>query len=125
MLATKKALTSLDLKAITRELRENCIDQYIVNIYQAGRFLQLKTHSSRKGKKLINIMPGKFINISNYEFKKPEAIPIFCQILRKKIRRGKIKNVTQLDYDRVLLIEIENKGEKCRLVVELVREGNI
>lgn len=55
----------------------------------------------------------------------PMTAPPFCMLLRKHIQNGKILSITQPDFERILVFEIEHLnelGDLCRkkLIVELM-----
>ena len=84
-LKIKTVMTSIDLTAIIKELRETILDSRIDNIYQTTPFLFLFKLSP---KKTLVIEAGKRIHLTQYVTKFPSSPPFFCRLLRKFLRRG-------------------------------------
>ena len=80
-------------------------------------------HVPNKGKKLLRIS-GNFIYLTK-EKGKYDSPTGFCMFLRKKLTSGRIREVKQIDSERVVNIEIETKDEKFNLIVELFGKGNL
>ncbi len=128
------ALDGITLKAIKYELKEELIGGRIDKIYQPQT--DLITLQIRQPGKNINLIisanPQKpRIHLSNETFDNPLRPPAFCMLLRKHLISGRIKEIEQPDFERILKIIIQyknNKGklEKKILIVELMgRHSNI
>jgi predicted ribosome quality control (RQC) complex YloA/Tae2 family protein len=48
----------------------------------------------------------------------------FAMLLRKHLRNGKIINISQHEFDRIIVIEVQ-KGETFHLIIELFGDGNV
>jgi len=59
--------------------------------------------------------------IKSNTFKQPRA---FAMLLRKHLNNGKLIDVYQHEFDRIIVMEIE-KSEKFQLIIELFGDGNI
>jgi len=55
------------------------------------------------------------------KFKQPRA---FAMLLRKHLNNGKLIDIYQHEFDRIIVMEIE-KSEKFQLIIELFGDGNI
>ncbi|MCD6369397.1 MAG: NFACT family protein [Thermoproteales archaeon] len=123
---TKKALTSLDVRAIVKELSQAITGLYISNIYQVNEVVLFKLHSSLKGTLRLLIIPGVTLHLTKFDFTKPSMPPPFSKTLRRLLKRAIIEEVSQLDFDRIVFIKIKDGENKSyTVVVELIREGNI
>jgi len=115
-------MSSIDLAALIPELA-TLINSRISNIYQIDNSIFLIKFRQPKGTLLIEV--GKRIHPTKYVLEVPEKPSPFCMALRKYLRNGKIIGIRQLNFDRIIEIEIESRKEIYKLVCELFREGNI
>ncbi len=118
----KESLDVFDIAAIISELREleGC---YIDKVYQSKDEIFIKIKG--KEKKEIFIKNGKWICISKHRRSQQEHPPAFAMTLRKYIGNGKIMGIRQYDFDRIVIFEIDSKGSKYRLIIEVIPKGNI
>jgi len=71
------------------------------------------------------------IYFTQEKIENPSEPPMFCMLLRKHIGSGRIKNIYQLGFERILVFEIECKNELMeittkKLVVEIMgKHSNI
>ncbi|MCX8142020.1 MAG: ribosome rescue protein RqcH [Candidatus Nezhaarchaeota archaeon] len=124
-LRPKKALSALDLKALLNEVTQLVVGGSIINVYVIGHVLMLKVRCQDRVTRLLTIRQPQWVTLSKYDVEKPLKVSSFCKLLRKYLRRSRIVSLEQLGFDRVLRIDVEKGGEIYRLIVELVREGNV
>ena len=119
----KTAMTNFDIAAILPELRQHTIGGRIHNVYQITEeaFL-LKIHPDNLN---LIIEPAKRIHLTKFEIKTPAKPSQLCMAFRKHIRSAKVVNIEQPNFERVVFIEIERRGERQRIVVELLPRGNV
>ena len=73
--------------------------------------------------------PRIFLTDSKYD--NPAVPPMFCMLLRKQLTSGKITDIYQVDYERIIVFEIECYDElrtltKRKLIIELMgKHSNI
>ncbi|MEA2089840.1 MAG: ribosome rescue protein RqcH [Thermoproteota archaeon] len=121
-----KEITSFDIAALIPEVNQAVRNAYIRNIYQLNyTTLLLKLHQPNQPPLHLLIEAGKRLHLTAYSFKKPKKPPSFCMALRKYLRNGKIVEVQQHEFDRIVLIKVEARGEAFQLVLELFGQGNI
>ena len=119
-------LSSFDIYVIAKDLRE-LQGSYIDKIYQLSkneiliRFRNIKTNK----KENIFIRNGKLICITEKNFETPKRPSVFAMTLRKYLQNGRIIDVKQHEFDRILKIEIGKKEGLYTLVVEFFSDGNI
>ena len=71
------------------------------------------------------------VHLTNSSKQNPQSPPMFCMLLRKHLNGGKILSISQKDFDRIILIDIENYDELGdltvrRLVIEIMgRHSNV
>jgi len=121
-----RKLSSFDIYVITKELRE-LQDSYIDKIYQLSkneiliRFRNIKNNKRES----IFIRNGELICITDKDLKTPKSPSVFAMTLRKYLQNGKIADVYQHEFDRILKIKISKKEGDYTLVVEFFSDGNI
>jgi len=122
----KESLTNFDVTALTRELRDAILGFHVANIYQIDTsILLLKLRRPRHPTKTLLIEAGRRMHLTAYKREKPPKPPAFCMALRKHLRRGRIIDVQQHDFDRIVSIHIEGQTGRFQLISELFGDGNI
>ncbi|TFF89267.1 MAG: fibronectin-binding domain-containing protein [Promethearchaeota archaeon] len=131
----KEYISSFDLAAVLSEIKEECLNSRINNIYQLDSIFILKI---RTQKRTLNVVmePEKRVHITKYRRNKPKIPPNFCMTLRKYLRRKIIIGFEQYKFDRVLIItaawrntnpetEKIEYSEKNKLIIEFFDRGII
>ncbi|MCD6445487.1 NFACT family protein [Candidatus Bathyarchaeota archaeon] len=122
----KKELTSVDVAAITCELKKKIIDAYINNVYQINRkTILLKLRKKDAPALQLVIEAGKRMHITSYSIEKPKKPPAFCMALRKYVKNGRLVSVEQHEFERIVTFKIAKKKGEMKLVIELFGDGNI
>jgi len=122
----KEEMSSSDIAVITIELQGILKDARIDNIYQINpRTLLLKIRRSDQPTAYLLIEAGKRIHLTSYSSAKPAKPPSFCKALRKYLREGKIAEIGQYEFERIVLIVVRGKSGEYQLISELFGEGNI
>lgn len=120
--------------ALVHELRENLIGARVDKIFMPERdTVMLQVRGASGGKRLLlscsGIMPR--ILFTEYARENPDKPPMFCMLLRKYLQNGRITEVSQPVFDRLVVLEIESYNElgdlsKKKLVLELTgRQSNL
>ncbi|MBQ2897329.1 MAG: NFACT family protein [Clostridia bacterium] len=122
------------VKCFVHESQSKLIGARIDKIHQPQKdelYLHLR-NSSGNTKLYISANPSyPRIYFSQEKIENPDEPPMFCMLLRKHIGSGKIKNVYQLDFERILVFEIECRNELMdittkKLIVEIMgKHSNI
>ncbi len=122
----KSELTSFDVAAVVFELNHEIKNARIRKIYQTDpTTLIFKLHRPNEPPFHLLVESGKRINLTSYVLQKPSRPPAFCMALRKHLENGRITDLTQLEFERIVTIKIRKKDGEFQLIVELFREGNI
>lgn len=122
----KEEMTSFDIALITSELKQLILDARIDNIYQLGHVtLLLKLRQPSQPPLHLLIEAGKRVHLTSYTLEKPQKPPAFCMALRKHIRNGRVVDVQQHEFERIVTIRVSKKTGEFQLVSELFGEGNI
>ncbi len=122
----QSTLTSLEIAAIILELRDRLAGTRIKNIYQTKRkTLILRLHKPDDANLSLLIESGKRLHLTSYLQEKPQQPPAFCMALRKHLRNGVVNNINQVEFERILTINVNTRAGEFKLVVELFGDGNI
>ena len=121
----KDSMSSVDIAAIVTELQE-LSGARVVKAYQPGKEeIRLKLHQKEKGGVDLIIEAGRRIHITKYKRPSPRMPSNFSMFLRKHLGGGRISQIRQLDFDRIVEITIERWDKKLSLIAELLPRGNI
>ena len=122
----KSELTSFDTTAIVYELNKIIIGARIENVYQTNPLtLIFRLHQSNRPTFQMLIEAGKRVHLTSYVLSKPSTPPAFCMALRKHLRNGRITEIQQHEFERVITIKIDTQEGTYLLVTELFGDGNI
>lgn len=104
----------LMLKSLLSEITPTIIESRIERIYQHTDFeINLFLYKNGATNKLIisanPSLPKIFLSQINK--KNPDVAPNFCMLLRKNLIGGKIINVEQYDFERIVKISIQTRNE--------------
>lgn len=122
------AFDGITIAAIRKELADTLKDGRISKIAQPEPDELLLTVKTPGGqyKLVLSANPSLPLAYLTEENKiSPITAPPFCMLLRKHIQNGKILSITQPDFERILVFEIEHLnelGDLCRkrIIVELM-----
>lgn len=128
------ALDSAAVFALSRELSSAICGGRIEKVYQPERdeiMLFIRTFTDSY-KLLISASPSNArINFTDTSKENPKVPPMFCMLLRKHLQSGKILEVSQPDFERIIKITIQSYNDlgdlvKKHLIAELMgRNSNI
>jgi len=122
------AFDGITIAAIRKELADKLINGRLSKIAQPEPDELLLTIKAPEGqyKLVLSANPSLPLAYLTDEGKvSPMTAPGFCMLLRKHIQNGRILSITQPDFERILVFEIEHLnelGDLCRklLIVELM-----
>ncbi|MBN2459945.1 NFACT family protein [Candidatus Woesearchaeota archaeon] len=123
----KTELTSLDLHYLVKEFQELVgarVDKFYEQSEDKKEFLFV-FHKSGAGKLMLRIHLPNIAYLTEYKQVFPETPPGFCVFLRKHLGSGKIKQVRQKGFDRILEIVFDTKEGVRILICELFSKGNM
>ena len=121
-----RQLTSFDIYVIVTELQE-ILENNIDKIYQVTQnelLIRLKNIKTKQ-KENIFIRNGELICITDKDFKIPLKPSVFAMTLRKYLQNGRIIEITQHEFDRIIKFKISRKDGDYFLYIELFSTGNI
>lgn len=122
----QRGLASFDIYVIVSELQDlrGC---FIEKIYQLSRdeiLLKVQQKTANQ-KEAIYIRNGELFCRTQKPFETPERPSLFAMTLRKYILNGKISEITQHEFDRIIKIKVGRKEGDYTVVCELFSKGNI
>jgi len=119
-------MTSFDVAALVYELNQKIVGSRIENIYQLNwATLLFRLHLPNQPTLQLLLEAGKRAHLTSYVVSKPLKPPSFCMALRKHLRNGRINEVQQHEFERVINMKVDTKEGTFLLVTELFGDGNI
>lgn len=118
-------LSSLDVRLLALELRA-LEDGFVDKVYETrpGEFA-LKVRHPREGPTHLILRPGAFVARAAEPPEAPETPTTVAMTLRKLLTGARLRRIDQHEFDRVLRVALERRGEPIELVVELFGKGNL
>ncbi len=116
------------LAAIAAEIKQIALGGRVEKVYQPEKdtvILQMRTFEGG-GRLLINAgSSNPRVGFTQIPYENPQNPPQFCVLLRKHLSGGKLTDVRQIGFERVLVLEFETRDEMgylCtrRLIVEVM-----
>jgi predicted ribosome quality control (RQC) complex YloA/Tae2 family protein len=117
-----KELSSMDLYFLAKEFQP-LLNSKIEKAFQDDSFI-LQTHSASMGKRYVRIILPSLIYFSQVKSEIEESGK-FAISIRKHIAGARIREIRQLEFERILQFRLETKEKKLNLFIELFRPGNI
>jgi predicted ribosome quality control (RQC) complex YloA/Tae2 family protein len=126
---TKGSLSGLEFRVLSKEISSALAGTYVSNIYSIGesQLLRMRRSGGAEGESaeaslVLSPKLGAWIT------EKPARVETteFTTALRSHLLRARLGSVTQIDLDRVLVLELEGRGDdRFKLVLELMPPGNL
>lgn len=119
-----KKLSSLELHYLVKEF-QILKDARIYKIYQPDiTSLFIQFHVPNLGKKILTIQLPNLIYFT--EEKETSENPLqFCMLLRKYLTNTRLREINQVNFERILQLTFQTKQGKFHLIIELFSKGNI
>ncbi len=119
-----KSMNSVDVKACVEELKDEIVDGKVEKIYHyPPNEIRIKLYAN--GRKDLTIEAGRRIHLTKFPKESPKFPSSFAMLLRKHLEGGRIESVEQHDFDRVVVLKINRRGESKYLIAELFSKGNV
>ncbi len=117
------AIDGILLSAVKHNLETNLLESRINKIYQPEK--HLLTLSLRQPGESFELLISNHsqrgrVHLTELSFKNPPHPPDFCMLLRKYLINGKITNIKQPEFERVLYMEIQNHNKIFYLILEIM-----
>ena len=122
----KQEMSSVDVAAIVRELHPRLLDAKIAKIYQHSQDeMRIGLHIFKEGRTNLVIEAGRRLHLTNNPETAPKFPQSFPMLLRKHLTGGRITDISQYDFDRIIEMHIQRGEDKTILLIELFSRGNI
>lgn len=119
----KQDLSSLDLHYLIKEFFV-IIDSKIDKFFQHDKSYLVQLHLPGKGKHYLTIKFPSLIYLSEHK-EKDEDSGNFGINIRKHIKSSRIREITQLGFERIIKIKLQAKDAVRYMYIELFKPGNI
>ncbi len=128
------ALDGIFLHHIKEELKEKIFDTRVEKIYQPSKEELVLALRGRNGafKLLLSARANSpRINLTSHSLENPQTPPMLCMLLRKKLGGARVKDVEQINLERMLKITFDATNElgdkiKLYLIIEIMgKHSNI
>ena len=117
-------LSNIELFHQVRWLNASLKDYYVNNIYWVVKdTLLIRLHHPSKPEKRLVIDRGRGIWVTNTKLEEENTDNLLI-FFRKKLSRGKIVSISQLETERIIFIEFVG-SEATKLVAEFFGNGNL
>jgi len=125
MMIQMKAMSNVDIYAISSELKRSLKDARFQKAYQPGKdTVLIRFHVPGIGRRDVVFQAGLRVHITQYPPQNPKVPPSFPMLLRKYLSGATVSEVRQHHFDRILEIEFQ-KEHRYTLIIELFSKGNI
>jgi len=118
-------ITALDMHFLVKELQV-LISAKVDKIYQPNKqeFL-IVFHIPRTGKKILRINLPNYMYLTEFKGDVPSQPSEFCKMLRKYLTNARLREFSQLGFERIVELVFEKKDGKQKLYIELFSIGNL
>jgi predicted ribosome quality control (RQC) complex YloA/Tae2 family protein len=122
----KKAMSNVDVAALVEELRDRLLGGFVGKAYQqSADKIWLTVQSPCEGRLDLLLEAGKRLHITHKERPASKTPPQFPTMLRSHLSGGRIADISQQDFDRVIEFTVERGGGRNYLIVELFPKGSM
>ena len=120
-----RILTSLELRIVVNELKENYLNSKLAKIYlPKTRILRLELHRAGQGRSTLIVDSGVGMYLSKFNFENPTVPPAFAMFLRRHLLQATLKDVVQRGSERIVEFRFNTKNGTRFLICELFGKGN-
>ena len=117
--------SSFDIARMVLELRKH-IGARIRKSYQPHwEQVMIRLNSKEEGASDLVIVRGKRLYLSDRDRPMPMSPSPFAMVLRKHLGNGRLVDVSQHGFDRIITLHIDTASGLHRLVIEMFRDGNV
>lgn len=122
----KREMSGFDLLCLEQEFQDALIDGNFDKAYQPSRDeVLLRFRSPEHGRFDVAIGLGRYITRTERSRDNPMHPPEFSRQLRNHLGGGKVLDIYQHQFDRILVFEIGKREGVFQLVVESFHNGNV
>jgi len=116
----------VDVASIVKELKSRLIDAKIAKVYQHSQDeIRIGLHIFNEGRTNLVVEAGRRMHLTVHPETAPKFPQSFPMLLRKYLSGGRIIDISQYDFDRIIKLHIQRGEDKTILLIELFSRGNI
>jgi predicted ribosome quality control (RQC) complex YloA/Tae2 family protein len=124
-MATVQGMSGLDIRAMTRELREKR-PLWVGKIYQFdGKTIGIRLNGEEHARYQLLVEPGRRAHLTQKLPEPPKLPSGFAMLLRKYLSGGRVIDSTQEGLQRIFSLAVGKRNTTYHLIFELFDEGNI
>jgi len=118
-------MSAFDILAMTSELQV-LVGGYLDKIFHwESRNVLLRINTPSAGRKELILQDLRWLYLAPERPEMPDIPSQFAVHLRKVLTNGRIASVSQREFDRVIIIELEKGPASFQIVIELFGGGNL
>src|ERR1022692_1329688 len=127
---SKGSLSGLEFRVLSKEIASALAETYVSNIYSIGESQLLRMRKPGGGEETGGSEEVSLVlspKLGAWITEKPARVETteFTTTLRSHLLRARLESVSQVDLDRVLILQFEGKEGPLKLVLELMPPGNL
>lgn len=120
----KNEMRAFDVLAVVSE-SQSLVGGFVDKVFQwEGGNVLIRVNVKGEGKKELFFKDGKWLHLAPQRPDVPDFPEQFAVHLRKMISNARIESVRQVDFDRIVIVDLM-RGEEYQLVIELFGDGNL
>ena len=103
------ALDAVAVRAVTEELKQEIINGRIDKIHQPEKdeiCIHIRTYSESYRLVLSASSSQPRIHLTDTQKENPKTPPMFCMLLRKHLGSGRIVDIQQIGFERIVQITV-------------------
>lgn len=108
------ALDGFSISSIINQLKDTVLGGRVDKIYQPEKdeiIIQIRNKGNAYKLLLTANASSPRLHFTNIQKENPINAPLFCMVLRKHLSSGKIVNISQPNFERIVNIEVESINE--------------
>ena len=117
--------SSFDIARMVLELREHIGARIRKSYHPHWEQVMIRLNSKKEGPADLVIVRGKRLYLSDRDRPMPMSPSPFAMLLRKYLGNGRLVDVSQHGFDRIITLHIDTASGIHRLVIEMFRDGNV
>eukprot|EP01113_Clastostelium_recurvatum_P037029 TRINITY_DN5373_c0_g1_i4.p1 TRINITY_DN5373_c0_g1~~TRINITY_DN5373_c0_g1_i4.p1 ORF type:complete len:857 (-),score=278.84 TRINITY_DN5373_c0_g1_i4:50-2620(-) len=121
----KTRFTSIDIRALVRNLQQDLLGMRVANVYDINSKTYLFKMAKPDKKSQLLIESGIRFHTPDFAWEKSDVPSVFALKLRKYLRTKRLEDVQQLGVDRVVDFTFGSGPVLQHVIVELYASGNI
>jgi predicted ribosome quality control (RQC) complex YloA/Tae2 family protein len=121
----KKAMSNVDVAAMAEELRSRLCGGFVGKAYQQSADRIWLTVNAPEGRLDLFLQAGSRAHLTRKERPASKTPPQFPSMLRSHLSGGRIAEIQQYDFDRVLELAVDRGGGRSYLILELFPKGSM